>query len=396
MEALLIVVAELMAIPLIVAGVLLFELALAAILGVGHITLWHGRKRPTRLLRWWRRAVWTLTGVLGFVLTALVFIDLALYEPGLRLLLDRVERTAGVDVCFERARGNLFTGRVHLEGVTIRHRNGADLALSIARLDIDIAMLRLFEHKVPISLLELHGVRGAIVRKRAPVFGPPGGGRDFVIEQLVVDDLAVDFEDLAGAPARVLPLTLERLETAPLRSEYALVDLLCHTRARGRARGNAFTAEGRAWTVRDVPLGALGTVALGPAGKWLRGGSLDVGLTCLDPAGDPLRLRVDLALSDFRVGPPAEGMSRATLQRIATAFARLDPRLELQFELELGRHRLRGVASAVQVGLWEMGVLEYNRQLGRRLGLGDDDLRLLGIGPRAVSAAHQRIHARQH
>lgn len=395
-EALLIVVAELMAVPLLVAGALLFELAGAAVLGAGHVVLWRGRTRPTRLLRWWRRGVWTLTGVLGFVLTALVFVDLVLYEPGLRLLLDQVERTSGVDVCFERARGNLFTGHVHLEGVTIRHRNGADLALSISRLDIDIAMLRLYEREVPITALELHGVRGAIVRNRAPGLGPPGGGRDFVIERLEVEDLAVDFEDLAGAPTRVLPLTLEHLEAAPLRSEYALVDLLCHTRARGRARGNAFVADAGAWTVRDIPLGVQGSVGLGPAGKWLRGGDLDVAVTCIDPAGDPLRLRVDLDLSDFRIGPPADTGRRAAQQRIASAFARTGPRLELQFELELGRHRLRGVASAAQAGLLDMGVLEYNLQLGRRLGLDEDDLRLLGIGSRVVDAVHQRIHASQH
>lgn len=395
-EALLIVVAELMAVPLLVAAALLFELVGAAILGAGHIVLWRGRLRPTRLLRWWRRAVWTLTGVLGFVLTALVFVDLVLYEPGLRLLLDQVERTSGVDVCFERARGNLFTGHVHLEGVTIRHRNGADLALSISRLDIDIAMLRLFEREVPITALELHGVRGSIVRNRSPGVGQPGGARNFVIERLSVDDLAVEFEDLAGAPTRVLPLALEHLEIAPLRSEYALVDLLCNTRARGRARGNAFVAEAGAWSVRDIPLGAQGSVGLGQAGKWLRGGTLDLTLTCIDPAADPLRLHVDLGLSGFRVGPPNDGGRRPALQRIATAFARLDPRLELQFELELGRHRLRGVASAAQVGLWDMGVLEYNVQLGRRLGLDEDDLRLLGLGSRAVDAVHQRVHARQH
>jgi hypothetical protein len=395
-EALLIVVAELMAVPLLVAAALLFELVGAAVLGAGHVVLWRGRERPTRLLRWWRRAVWTLTGVLGFVLTALVFVDLVLYEPGLRLLLDQVERTSGVDVCFERARGNLFTGHVHLEGVTIRHRNGADLALSISRLDIDIAMLRLFEPEVPITLLELQGVRGSIVRNRAPGFGAPGGGRGFVIERLVVDDLAVEFDDLAGAPTRVLPLALEHLEIAPLRSEYALVDLLCHTRARGRARGNGFLAEAGAWSVRDISLGAQGSVGLGAAGKWLRDGDLDLSVTCIDPAADPLRLRVDLGLSGFRVGPPTEGGRRPALQRIAAAFARIGPRLELQFELELGRDRLRGVASAAQVGLWDMAVLEYNLQLGRRLELGEDELRLLGLGSRAIDAVHQRLHARQH
>ncbi|MCY1008082.1 hypothetical protein OV079_21490 [Nannocystis pusilla] len=394
MEALLIVVAELMAVPLLVAAALLFELVGAALLGAGYLVLWRSRQRPTRLLRWWRRAVWTLTGVLGLVLTTLVFVDLVLYEPGLRLLLDQVERTSGVDVCFERARGNIFTGHVHLEGVTIRHRNGADLALSIGRLDIDIAMLRLLEREVPITELQLHGVRGGIVRNRALGVGQPGG-RGFVIERLVVDDLAIEFEDLAAAPTtRVLPLALEHLEIAPLRSEYALVDVLCHTRARGRARGNAFLAEPGSWTVRDVPLAPQGAVGLGAVGRWLRDGSLDIGVTCVEPDGDPLRLRVDLDLAGFRVSPPA-GDRRTAIQRIAAAFSHLGARLQLQFELELERSRLRGVATAAQVGLWDLGVHEYNLQLGRKLGLDEGDMNLLGLGSRALDAAHQRLHARQ-
>lgn len=376
-EALLIVVAELMAVPLLVAGALLFELIGAALLGAGHLVLWRGRQRPTRLLRWWRRGVWTLTGVLGFALTVLVFIDLVLYEPGLRLLLDQVERTSGVDVCFERAHGNIFTGRVHLEGVTIRHRDGADLALSISRLDIDIAMLRLFEREVPITELQLHGVRGAVVRHRALGVGQPGG-RGFVIERLIVDDLAIAFEDLAG-PTRVLPLAIEHLELAPLRSEYALLDVVCHTRGRGRARGNTFLAEPGTWSVRDVPLGPQASVGLGAAGRWLRGGAADITVTCVDPDDDPLRLRVDLDLTALRIVPPGDG-ERRSLQRIAAAFARLGPRLELRLELELGRERLRGVASAAQLGLWDLGVQQFNHQLGRRLGLGGEELHLLGLG----------------
>lgn len=394
MEALLIVVAELMAVPLLVAAVLLFEFVGAAALGAGYLVLWRGRRRPTPGLRWWRRVVWTLTGVLGLVLTTLVFVDLVLYEPGLRLLLDQVERTSGVDVCFERARGNIFTGYVHLEGVTIRHRDGADLALTIGRLDIDIAMLRLFERDVPITELRLHGVRGSIVRNRALRVGQ-FGGRGFVIEHLVVDDLAIDFEDLAAAPTtRVLPLTLELLESAPLRSEYALVDVLCHTRARGRARGNPFLADAGAWSVRDIPLTPYGVVGLGAVGRWVRDGNLDISVHCLTPDSDLLRLRIGLDLSGVRASPPV-GDRRTAAQRIAAAFSNLGPSLKLQFDLELERERLRGVASAEQIDLWDLGVQQYNRQLGRRLGLGPEEMNLLGLGARSVDAAPQRVHARQ-
>lgn len=394
MEALLLVVAELMAIPLLVAAALLFEVAGLALIGLGSLLVGR-RARPSALVRWWRRGVWTLTGVLGFLLAALVFVDLALYEPGLRLLLDQVERSSGVDLCFERARGNIFTGEVHLEGVTIRHHDaGADVDLSIERLDIDIAMLRLFEPRVPITGLQLRGVRGTLVRGGGRA--EQRRGRGFVIEQLIVDDLAVDFEDRAAAPIRLLPVAVDHLEIAPLRSDAALVDLLCHTSARGRARGNTFVARPGAWRVDDIPLGLQDSARLGTMGKWLRGGQLDVGLACLDDRADPLALGVDVGLSGFQVAPPEGTGRRALAQKIAAAVARVGPRVELHLRLEIDRDRLVGVSSASEIGLMDLGVQEYNLELGKRLGLGKDELYLLGVGSRAARAAQQRLHARQH
>lgn len=390
MEALLLVVAELMAIPLFVAAALLFELAGGALIGLGQLIALRGGGdgKPSRLRRWWRRFVWTMAGVLGLFLASLVFVDLVLYEQGLRLLLDQVERSSGVDLCFERARGNIFTGEVHLEGVTVRHSNGADVALNIDALDIDIAMLRLFEPAVPITGLHLRGVRGAITRRHTERPGTPAGHRPFVVERLVIEGLLIDFEDLAGAPVRSLPLAVESLELTPLRSDHALVDLLCHARARGRARGVSFGADPGGWRVDDIPLASAGP-RLGAAGKWLKGGQLDVGLACPDDQADPFILRVDVGLSHLQFAPPGETGRRGLVTRVAAAVERLGPRLDLRLELEIDRGRLVGVSSAAQIGLWDLGVHEYNHQLGRRLGLDKDDLSLLGIGSRAAQTLQQ-------
>ncbi len=392
-EALLLVVAELMTIPLLIAGALLFEAAGVAVITLGQAIAWRSA-RPSRLLRWWRRLLWTLTGVVGFVLTALIFVDLVLYEPGLRLLLDQVERSSGVDVCFERGRGNLFTGVVHLEGVTVRHRNGADVALAIDSLDIDIAMLRIFSAEVPIESLHLMGVRGAIVRNKIHGDGQPPGHR-FVVEHLVVDDLAIDFEDLAGGPVRVLPLAIEHLEVTPLRSRFAVVDLLCHTRAEGRARGSRFSAGGGGWKVEGIALGGLGGPRLGAASKWIRGGALDVAFTCRDAEADPLVLRVDVGVTAFQLVPPLELGRRTIAQKLAGIVSNLGPRIDLRLDLEIGRRRLDGAASAAHAGLWDLGVQAFNLELTRRLGLGRDELAAFGLGARSLDAAHQRIHAQE-
>ena len=59
------------------------------------------------------------------------------------------------------------------------------------------------------------------------------------------------------------------------------------------------------------------------------------------------------------------------------------------------RHPNRSPCCA-KIGLFDLGVQEYNLELGKRLGLGKDELYLLGVGSRAARAAQQRLHARQH
>lgn len=388
MEALLLIVAELMTIPLFVATALLIEFTGGALIGVVQLLLSRGDRRPSRARRWWRRIVWTSTGVLGLLLATLVFIDLVLYEQGLRLLLDHVERRSGVDLCFERASGNIFTGEVHLEGVTIRHSNGAEVALNIDAVDIDVAMLRLLEPAVPITRLELRGVRGAITRRHAAPRGTRPGGRSFVIERLAISDMAIDFEDLAGTPLRSLPLAVDDLELAPLRSDHALVDLLCHTRASGRARGVSFAAEPGRWRAWDISL-ASAAARLGPAGKWLRGGQLDLAVVCPAEDADPFDLRVEVGLSRLQFVPPSDSGRRGLVTRVAAAIERLGPRVELQLVVSLSRGELVGVTSAAQINLWDRGVHEYNHQLGQRLGLDKDDLSLFGVGSRALEGFQQ-------
>lgn len=386
-DSLLRVVAELMAVPLLIAAALLFEVLGVGLIGVGQLATLRRDRQVTRLLRWWRRFVWTLTGVLGLVLASLVFVDLFLFEPGLRVLLEQVERSSGVDLGFTRARGSLFTGAVELEGVTVRHAGGADIDLTIAHLAIDVDMLRGFVGAaVPVTELRMRGVRGDIAR-RSPGGGLPG--RAFTIERVVVEDLQLGFEDLAGAPLRVLPIAVDHLEIAPLRSEYPLVDLVCHSRARGRARGYRVTAEPGSWQVRDIPLSPQGGGKLGAAGRWFRGGAVDLDLTCPDDQADPLVLRIDMALHGFQVAPPGDTGRRLVAAKIASALGRLGPRVELDFSLEIGRERLRGVATAAELDLWDRAVQAWSLKLGEQLRLSRDELLVLGIGSRAVEKLRQ-------
>ncbi len=374
-ESLLLVVAELVSVPRFVALALLVALGTAAALVLGHLTI--GRRLRSWPLRWWRRLAWATIGGLGFMLAGLVFIDLLLFGPALRISLDQIELRSGLDIGFTRASGSLLAGRLELEDVTIRRSGpGLDLSLTVRELAIDVDMVLLHRRALPVSRVRAVGVRGAIVRREGIV---PRSSRPFVIAQLELEDVQVDFEDAITAPIRNLPIVFESLRVAPLRSELAMLDVLCSSEARGSARGYGFGAAGHAWQARGIPIGPAAH-KLGAVARWIRSGDLDLVLRCGDDSeADPVPVTVDLRLHDFKIAPPGDSGRHLPASRIAEAFTGLGPDISLHLELSLPHERFRGASSIAQLGLWEGAILAWNMALGRRLDLSPEDMRVLGV-----------------
>ena len=381
-EAVLLVVAELLSVPLVVAATLLCILGAALLLLLGHLVL--RRRTRTVLLRWWRRIVWTAIGGLGLLVVGLVLIELFLFAPALRIALDQIELRSGVDITFQSASGSLFLGRLALGDVTVRSNGvrNVDFSLTIRSLELDVDMLHIYRAAMPVELVRAAGVRGELVRRES------GGGlptmHAFDIDRLELDDVQIDFQDTIGAPFRSLPLALEHLVIAPLRSEYAMRDVLCASEARGSARGYAFTAGPKGWQTRSVPIGPAAH-KLGAAGRWIRGGDIDLTLTCIpDPDPEQIALDLDLRLHDFKIAPPGDSGRHLPASRLAAALAALGPELEVHVGLRLARERFHGATNIGQLGLWEAAIQGWNLELGGRLGLGREELLMLGIGSRLL------------
>jgi len=380
-EAVLLVVAELLSVPLVVAATLLCVLGGAALLLFGQLLLL--RRARTGLLRWWRRLVWTAIGSFGLLLIGLLLIELLLFAPALRIALDQIELRSGVDVTFQSARGSLFLGRLELEDVTVR-RSGPDVdfSLTIRSLELDVDMLHIYRRAVPVQLVRAVGVRGALTRREAG--GAPQALHPFEITRLELEDVQIDFQDTLSAPFRSLSLVLEHYRVAPLRSDFAMHDVLCTSEARGSARGYAFTAGPRGWQTRGVPLGPAAH-KFGAAGRWIRGGDIDLGLAC-GRADDPeqIALDLDLRLHDFKIAPPGDSGRHLPASRLAAALAALGPEIHVRFGVRLARERFRDATNIGQLGLWEAAIQGWNVELGGRLGLSREELLMLGIGSRLL------------
>lgn len=379
-ESLLLVVAELLTVPLLAALALLVEAAGVLVLGVGTAVVRPRSSTRPLLVRWWRRVVWTTTGVLGLLLAGLVFIDLVLFETGVRLALDQVEQRSGIDVGFERARGSVFTGRLELSGVTARRSGaGAEFSLAVRELVLDVDMTKIYRREVPLELVRVEGVRGDFVR-RGGGQAPPRPSHAFTVERIELTDVELRFEDEIGALFQSLPIRFDHFNLAPLRSEEAMLAVLCRSDARGQARGYGFAAGGGSWRAQNIPLGPAAH-KLGPAGRWIRSGEVDVSLTCLE-SQDPtlVALEVELRLHDFQIAPPGDGGRNLPASRIAAAITRLGPDIRVRSTVRLARDRFRGSTNVGQLGLWEGATEAWNVDLGGQLGLSGEDLLVLGVG----------------
>lgn len=388
-ESLLLVVAELLTVPLLAALALCVEVVGVVVLGVGSAVVRPLTSARPLLVRWWRRVVWTTTGVLGLVLLGLILVDLVAFETGVRLALDQVEQRSGVDLAFERARGSVFTGRLELTGVTARRSGtGADFSLAVREVVLDVDMTKIFRSAVPLELVRVAGVRGEIVRHDAQ--GGPAPLHAFVVERLELEDVELRFEDEIGAPFQSLPIQIQHFHVAPLRSEYAMLDVLCRGDARGQARGYAFAAGGGTWRTSGIPLGPAAH-KLGPAGRWIRSGDVDVSLTCLegqDPASQPLA--IELRLHDFQIAPPGDSVRNLPASRVAAAIDRLGPEIHVRSTLVLPESSFRGATNVGQLGLWEGAIQAWNVELVGKLGLSQADLVVLGLGSKLLDRLPRR------
>lgn len=380
MDSLLLIVAELVAVPRLVAALLLVAIGSGLLLLLGQWAV--GRRLRATLLRWWRRLVWAAVGVFGGLLAGLLLIDLLLFAPALRIALDQIELRSGIDINFQRARGSLFTGRLELADVSVRRSGGGlDFSLTARELVVDVDMLGLLRDELPIAELRVDGVRGSLVRREK---GAPGPTRRFAIAKLELSDIQIDFADTLSAPFRDLPLEFEVLRISPLRSDYAMLDVLCGSEARGSARGYPFSSAAHTWQARGVPIGPAAH-KLGAAGRWVRGGELDVTLRCSGERDAPqLPLALDLRLYNFKIAPPGDSGRSQPASRITAALSRLGPELQFHLVFALPRERFLGANNVGTLGLWEGAIQAWNVDLGTRLGLGGDDLRMLGVGSRVL------------
>lgn len=375
MDALFVVVAELLIVPLILWGLIALELTVGVVASIVSVML--GRRSATvAVMHRWRTVRRRLLWSLIFLSAGLLLADLLLFERLVTLALGSADEREDFDVAFEHAEGSFILGRIELQNVTLGGTRGGDdpeaqYAVSIDSLVIDIATARLLLADFAVEEIAVDGVVGSFerLRMREPQPQTEQRGvklsREFSLARLHVGDLRLELNDHTHTPVRALEVELTELDLGPLHSSTALFDMLYRARGHGSVEGHEFVLtaaehDGVAQStleVHDLPLDALGEQLEKAAGIRARG---HADLTVVNVYSDgPPEPKIDLTISlqlrglELEAGPDSNYATKLMLEMAERALAKLGEDFPLEFGISLLSSELRGARSIAEAGIAE-------------------------------------------
>jgi hypothetical protein len=376
MDALFVVVAELLIVPLILWGLIALELTVGVVASIVSVML--GRRSATvAVIQRWRAVRRRLLWSLIFLSAGLLLADLLLFERIVMLALGSADEREDFDVAFEHAEGSFILGRIELQHVTLGGTRGGDdpeaqFEVSIDSLVIDVATARLLLADFAVEEIAVDGVVGSLDRLRVREPQPTAKRRrgfelahEFSLQRLHVGDLRFELHDHTHTPVRELEVELVELDLGPLHSSTALFDMLYRARGHGSVEDHAFVLtavehDGVAQStleVRDLPLDALGEQLEKAAGIRARG---HADLTVVNVYSDgPPEPKIDLAISlqlrglELEAGPASNYATKLMLEMAERALAKLGDDFPLEFGISLLSSELQGTRSLAEAGIAE-------------------------------------------
>jgi hypothetical protein len=374
MDALFIVVAELLIIPLILWALIVLELTLGVAASVFAII--QGRRSPTDAVRYSFRTVrrrlrWSLI----FLASGLLLADLVFFEAIINLALGSANDREDLDVNYAHAEGSFILGRIELHQLTLSGvRGGQDdptarYGVSVEELVIDIDTGKLLTAAFAVEELTLDGVRGTFDRLRASERKPEPRetepAREFTVQRIHFGDFALALRDHTGESMREFEVALAELDIGPVASDSVAFDLLYRSRGRGSIAGHEFLltsieADGVPQTtleVHGIPLEELAAPLERAAGVRASGSAdLTVVDRYVEGGSEP---KVDIAVAvklhelELEAGADASMGTRMMLQMAKRELSKFGDEFPLAFEISVLRSELAGARSFAESGVVE-------------------------------------------
>jgi hypothetical protein len=353
MEALIVFISEFILVLVIAGIVFLISGLLTLLLGGLHL----GMKAKKKKVSWLRR--------LSITVTTLFIITL---EPCARIVLDQVKTRTGIEVAFDSAKGNIFTGTVQMTGVKLKrekHKNSL-FDLQVEKMSLDMDMTALITFKAVIEELKVNGMIGTFQRVGKVKRMKPR--KSFIIENFMMEDIDVQFSDTSrGEKPITASVKVKKMQSAPFRSQMSIYDILFNSTAKGTLEEtSSFVIEKKEspedrksqWTLNDLPLALLGEYVGGPL-KLISEGSVFIEVQNQWQEGKKPGIKMDwhLVIRDIKAQVPDEypdtGMKRRMADRVVSYINDHSREFSFRFSLDIKEETFKNLVSFEGTGFQE-------------------------------------------
>lgn len=400
MEALVILLAEFLLLP-VIAGLtlcfeflfLLLELTLEFCLGLRRRKR-QAKERPEEAATATQKSrilpvLRVVAGAsLALVISTGLIINTFYFDDVLGWTLGKVRQQSDIEVSYAEVDGNLFTGRVEFANARISRTGHAksNFDLQAQNLTLDASLLSVLSGRVRIEHLEVNHLSGDFERFAKSEQRPR---RAFTIDRLVVTKAEFTVTERAGRSPLTFDLEIDNWQSEPLRSDFAAFDLLFRSNGHGRIAGEDFEIESKVipggretkWRVQALPIEIPAAYMGGPF-TWLTQGNLQVAVEDSWQLNETASILLDwqLQLSDFEAAVPAG--TNPALALLAGPIVKLlnkhEGSLPIAFSLQIDEEQFRGEASPLTLDLWKRAAEASTRKLAELAGVDPAKIRELG------------------
>jgi hypothetical protein len=412
MEALIILLAEFLVafvVPAIVLAVetvtiligLLIELATWLLFGkrrsasppttiASAVSAWRGKEIVGGFAK--RSGVLRLATSVAFValvltIGGLVLINTLFFEPTIRLVAGFVGKRTGTDLEFTSVSGNLFTGSFAFENIGARRVSDTkgSFDLKIGSLSGDIDMRSLLIGPISFRSLSVKAVSGTFHdrEKRGTGGSVHDDERMQARRRFRIDDLTLRDVDVAlskGNGAAPVALSLKSVTSMPLRSNFAVFDLLFRSNISGRIDGHDILISMRdvdggritQWRMQDLPIASVSRFVARPPIGWLQEGTLTVSVDDRWVLGKQAEIDMDwhVRMRGARA-VPREGASvleQTFALPVIGYINSKDGNVDLRFKLVMNESQFEDVLSPDAGALWNALVRSMSRAIATGAG----------------------------
>ena len=395
MEALVILLAEFLTAFIILAIVLIAEIAVVLLTLLFHFLVWliSGRRGaaspsqapsdPAKL--GWRERLQSWGGIsrpvrnvalIGFALTVggLVLVNTFFFEATVRQAIAMVGKRTGTELEFKSVSGSFFTGRFAFEDIRARRvsETKSSFDLQARSLNADMELLTLIDRPIAFKSLSIDTVSGTFRQPERRKKGARGKGgnsaelirakRKFRIENLTLSNVEIALSRGDGAPVAI---SLKSVASAPFRSNFAVFDTLFRSNVTGQIDGHDITIatqetdRGRVtqWRMPDLPAASVSRFVTAPPIGWLREGTLNVSVDDRWAMGAAADIEMDwnIRMQGVRAEPrEAAGlMERAVALPTIAYIKSRDGNVDLRFKLVMNESQFENMSSLDAGALWD-------------------------------------------